>query len=100
MIDFEEHRRRQQAQWREQQRRRTERINTELRVLRSRRAALIKVTPDTNPIYWEASDGWHGAYLHWRVGPCTDYTAATQALCEAMTVTAWDIAMAHQDGAA
>jgi hypothetical protein len=74
-----------------------------LKVVRSKRrdvlafpkpVTLLKPTPDTNPMYWEAPDGWHGAYLVWRVGPCADYTAAAMALREAMTLSAWDIAFA------
>jgi hypothetical protein len=111
MIDVEERRQRKNEaarQWRKRnpdyyrQYREREREATrhELQVIRARRASLIKVTPETNPVYWEAADGWHGAYLRWRVGPCADYTAAAMALCEAMRLSAWDIAMAHQDGAA
>ena len=56
-------------------------------------------TPDTNPIFWEAPDGWHAAYLVWRVGPCVDYTAATQALGEAMRGTASTITEPKDDPA-
>ena len=111
MIDFETRRQRRNEygrQWRKshpdyyRQRREQKREATlaALRVMQAYRVSLIKPTPQTNPMYWEAPDGWHGAYLVWRVGPCADYTAACLALSEAMTRTAWDIAFAHTDGAA
>lgn len=93
LLDIEDRRSRRldyQRRWRESQRER-------LRIARA-------VEPDVilaprlhqNPQYWEAPDGWHAAYLVWRVGPCADYTAAAMALREAMCLSAWDIAFAVQ----
>jgi hypothetical protein len=73
-----------------------EKEREQLRLLRLARRSIpvtfIRPTPDTHPMFWQAADGWRGAYRGFAVGPYADYAAACLALADCLRETANRIA--------